>query len=139
MFAEVPLLCKGGIPGEQPNDMKRILIVTTIIVLSLWPLYELRQLSAGNNGGAASCVNGYAAGYPCQGVDLLAHLPLDAIGGNLTATIPIHGNDHWGWHDEVNGRDYVLFGLRNGLSFIDITDRENPVYLGKLPARHRVN
>lgn len=117
--------------------MKRMLILTTILVLSLWLVWQQAQLlSAKAGAGVVLCENGFAAEYPCKNVDLLAHLPLDEIGGDLTAVDPVKGNDHWGWHDEVNGRDYVLFGLRDGLSFIDITDRENPIYVGKLPGHH---
>lgn len=75
------------------------------------------------------CQAGMAGSYPCKNVDLLAHLPLEAIGGGGE----IKGNDHWGWTDPETGRDYVLFGLTDGTAFIDISDRQNPVYLGKLP------
>lgn len=77
------------------------------------------------------CTNGMAGIYPCAGVDLLAHLPLTAIGAKDGSVV---GNDHWGWTDSQTGRDYVIFGLSNGVSFIDITDPENPLYLGKLPS-----
>lgn len=75
------------------------------------------------------CQDGMAGIYPCKNVDLLAHLPLEAIGGGGEVT----GSDHWGWTDPESGRDYVLFGLSDGTAFIDISVRENPIYLGKLP------
>lgn len=87
--------------------------------------------AAPQGSGRVNCVGGMADIYPCAGVDLLAHMPLSAIGAETGA---IMGNDHWGWTDPLTNRDYVIFGLTNGTSFIDITDRENPIYLGKLPS-----
>ena len=43
------------------------------------------------------------------------------------------GNDIWGWADLANNKEYALVGLDNGTAFVDITDTENLVYLGKLP------
>lgn len=110
--------------------MKRFLSVMLAVcglatVLGLW-----HGRAAVAQSGPAACVDGLAAGYPCRNVDLLAHLPLEAIGGGGAA----NGSDHWGWTDPETGRDYVLFGLTDGTSFIDISDRAHPVYLGKLPS-----
>ena len=77
-----------------------------------------------------TCTNGFASTYPCHNVDLLAHLPLTSIGAENAS---VTGSDHWQWRDPVSGRDFVLFGLSNGVSFIDITDPQVPAYLGKLP------
>jgi choice-of-anchor B domain-containing protein len=74
------------------------------------------------------CVAGFAGPYPCSNVDLLAFMPLATIGGG-------NGNDIWGWTDPQNGREYAIMGRTNGTAFVDITDPENPVYLGNLPTR----
>jgi choice-of-anchor B domain-containing protein len=79
---------------------------------------------------ATPCVNGLAGVYPCHHVDLLGHLSLEEMGADAHH---VHGNDHWGWRDPQTGRDYVLFGLTNATAFVDITDRETPLYLGQLP------
>ena len=50
----------------------------------------------------------------CSNVDLLAHLPLSAIGGGEI------GNDMWGWKDPATGREYALVGKTNGTAFVDI-------------------
>jgi choice-of-anchor B domain-containing protein len=42
-------------------------------------------------------------------------------------------NDIWGWTDSLDGKEYALLGLNNGTAFVDISDPENPVYLGRLP------
>ena len=83
-----------------------------------------------------ACSGGSAAGYPCRNVDLLAQLSLAELGASSAA---IKANKHWGWTDPLTGRDYVLFGLTNATSFVDITDRENPVYLGQLPSHQGVS
>ena len=43
------------------------------------------------------------------------------------------GNDIWGWHDAETDREYALMGMRNGTAFVDVTDPDEVVYLGKLP------
>lgn len=72
------------------------------------------------------CVGGMADIYPCNNVDLLAHMSL----AMMSATA---GNDSWGWTDPLDGKEYALMGLNNGTAFVDISNPENPIYLGKLP------
>ncbi len=84
----------------------------------------------GNGGNSSTgftpCENGMAGIYPCDGIDLLAQLSLSDMSAGS-------GNDIWGWADVANNREYALVGLDNGTAFVDITDTENLVYLGKLP------
>ena len=47
----------------------------------------------------------------------------------------VGGNDIWGWFDSQTGREYALMGLRNGTAFVDISDPENPAFLGRLPTQ----
>ena len=75
---------------------------------------------------ASECVDGMAGVYPCSNVDLMSFLPLSDIGGG-------GGNDIWGWTDPDTGNEYAIMGRTNGTSFVDITDAENPIYLGNLP------
>jgi choice-of-anchor B domain-containing protein len=78
------------------------------------------------------CVNGMAGIYPCNQVDLLAHVPLSAIGsGNNT-------NDIWGWVSPASGKEYALIGCSNGTAFMDLSDPASPLYLGLL-STHTVN
>jgi choice-of-anchor B domain-containing protein len=72
------------------------------------------------------CENGMANGYPCNDYDLLLNMPLNAFFADA-------GNDSWGWTDPTTNKEYAIMGLNNGTAFIDITDTNNPVYLGKLP------
>ena len=72
------------------------------------------------------CLDGYAGNYPCLGYDLLAQISLREFGSNSA-------NDNWGWKDPETEKEYVLLGLDDGTAFIDISDPENPIFLGKLP------
>jgi choice-of-anchor B domain-containing protein len=78
--------------------------------------------------GPDACIEGMAGDFPCSGVDLRKRVPLAAMGGNF-------GNDLWGWADPDTGREYALMGMDNGTAFVDVTDPEAPVFLGRLPTR----
>ncbi|MFK8015240.1 MAG: choice-of-anchor B family protein [Gammaproteobacteria bacterium] len=84
---------------------------------------DTRQLRAM---ATTECDGGFAGVYPCNNVDLLSFTPLSGIGGGS-------GNDIWGWTDPDTGNEYAIMGRTNGTAFVDITDAENPVYLGNLP------
>lgn len=78
------------------------------------------------------CENGFVNEYPCDNVDMWSFMSIDDLGGapNL--------NDIWGWTDIASGREFALVGKANGVSFVDITDPEHPVYMGDLPT-HNTN
>ncbi len=76
--------------------------------------------------GFTPCANGMAGVYPCNGYDLLGRISLSDFGATA-------GNDVWGWTDPINNKEYALMGLDNATAFVDITDSENLVYVGKLP------
>ncbi len=72
------------------------------------------------------CENGMAGIYPCNGYDFVSSISISDFSAQS-------GNDIWGWTDETTGKEYALMGLENGTAFVDISDTENLVYLGKLP------
>ncbi|WP_242203859.1 choice-of-anchor B family protein [Aestuariivivens insulae] len=72
------------------------------------------------------CENGFADIYPCNGFDLMAHIPLATLNASS-------GSDCWGWTDASTGKEYALICLNNGTAFIDISNTKAPIYLGKLP------
>ncbi len=76
--------------------------------------------------GPATCNGSAAADFSCSGIDLRSRVPLTDMGG-------VVGNDLWGWADAQTGNEYALMGMTNGTAFVDVTDPENPVYLGILP------
>ena len=71
------------------------------------------------------CEDGMAGIYPCLGYDLLAQVSLASFGSDAA-------NDSWGWTDTQTGKEYVLMGLSDGTAFVDISDPEEPIILGKL-------
>ncbi|MEO8066880.1 MAG: choice-of-anchor B family protein [Flavobacteriales bacterium] len=77
------------------------------------------------------CVGGLAGGYPCDKVDLMAHLSLAQLGA--TGGSP-NAADLWGWTDPLTQREYAIIGINNGTAFVDITDPALPVRVGNLPS-----
>lgn len=85
----------------------------------------------GNDGntlmGVTPCENGMAGVYPCSGYDLIGNIPTEDFGAQS-------GNDSWGWTDPMTGKEYAIIGLNNGTGFVDISDENDLINLGKLPA-----
>ncbi|MDC3051154.1 choice-of-anchor B family protein [Bacteroidota bacterium] len=71
------------------------------------------------------CVAGFANEFPCKDYDLLSWIPLSFFGSESA-------NDNWGWTDYNSKREFVLQGLNDGLAFLDITDPQNVIFVGKL-------
>ncbi|MDO5978525.1 choice-of-anchor B family protein [Flavivirga spongiicola] len=72
------------------------------------------------------CENGFADIYPCNDYDLMAQIPLSIFGAT-------EGNDSWGWTDFTTDKEYALMATDANVSFVDITDTNNPIYLGNIP------
>ncbi len=81
------------------------------------------------NGHEVGCEEGVAAEFDCSEVNILSFMPVHTLGANRGARV----NDVWGWTDPQTGREYALVGLTDQASFIDITDSQNPRYVGRLP------
>ena len=79
-----------------------------------------------------ACTGGNAGGFACNSVDLMSNLPLGTFVSPGSGA-PSAANDIWGWTDPQTGKEYALIGLTNGTAFVDISNPEVPVYLGKLP------
>ena len=78
---------------------------------------------------ATSCVGGFAGIYPCNNVDLLAHIPDYTPNGNAA--------DVWGFMDLNSNREYVIVGYDTGSAVFDVTDAENPRELGFIDDQSR--
>lgn len=76
--------------------------------------------------GPEVCTGGSAGDFSCSGINLRKRLPLTAMGGNT-------GNDIWGWFDATTGDEYALMGMTNATAFVNVSDPDNPVFLGTLP------
>ncbi len=77
---------------------------------------------------AAACVNGMAAGFPCNNADLESFVSLSDLGGSSTE----EANDIWGWTSPNTNKEYALIGMTFGTAFIDISTPSQPIYLGEL-------
>lgn len=99
----------------------RISIYCLLFVLCSTP-----QLSRGQG---TPCENGAAGQYPCESVDLMAHVPITSLGGDRG----IEANDIWGWTDPDSGREFALVGLSDATAFVEVTNPTSPTYIGSLP------
>jgi choice-of-anchor B domain-containing protein len=77
----------------------------------------------------ARCDDGRMGDFPCENMELVAHMPISALGGERGVWV----NDVWGWTDPETGRDYALVARRDGASFVDVTDPSAPHLVGNLP------
>ena len=73
------------------------------------------------------CENGFAAGYPCDQVDLMGFVPSSSMGGG-------DAEDLWGWTDPQTGKEYAIVGMAGGTAFVDVTDPTAPAVIGTLPS-----
>jgi choice-of-anchor B domain-containing protein len=80
-------------------------------------------------GSQVDCTDGSAAGYACANVDLISFIPLKDIETGRGVRL----NDVWGWTDPQTGKEYAIVGTMEETVFLDLSDPQNPVYLGKLP------
>lgn len=74
---------------------------------------------------ATDCVNGMASTFPCNNVDLMSHMPLNAFSSS-----PSSANDIWGHVDLNTGNEYAIIGLRNGAAVVNLKNPESPVEVG---------
>ncbi|NND62217.1 MAG: choice-of-anchor B family protein [Flavobacteriaceae bacterium] len=72
------------------------------------------------------CESGTAAGFECDGYDLISQIPLSVMNS-------VKANDSWGWTDPQDGKEYAIICLNEATAFVDISDPINPIYLGQLP------
>ena len=74
------------------------------------------------------CSDGTVQQFSCKNVDLKAFMPVSAVGGEGGVEL----NDIWGWTDPKTGTEYALVGRADGTAFVDVSDPNNPVYVGEL-------
>ncbi|MEE9208749.1 MAG: choice-of-anchor B family protein, partial [Gemmatimonadota bacterium] len=79
--------------------------------------------------GELKCEQGSASIFRCHEVDLVSYIPPAGLG----AARGIMVNDLWGWTDPETGREYAIVGRSDGMTFVDVSTPESPVYLGELP------
>lgn len=115
-------------PGRAPvktalaERMALATVLGVLFTLAAWtPTVATAQSQA--------CVDGNAGAYACQNVDLQARLDRTALG--LDAGVRL--NDLWAWEDAASGRAFALVGSMAGITFVDVTQPENPRVVGQLP------
>lgn len=91
-------------------------------------LVESEGLAA-MTGAKVECRDAKVGVFGCNGVDLLAFVPIPSIGGERGIDL----NDIWGWTDPTTQREYALVGRTDGTAFVDVTDPVHPRFLGSLP------
>ena len=74
------------------------------------------------------CKEGNASLFDCEKVDLLSFMSIEDLSENRGVKM----TDLWGWTDPDTGVEYVLQARTEGVSFVDIRDPYNPVYVGQL-------
>ena len=78
--------------------------------------------------GPAPCDGGLAAGaFPCHSVDLQSYVALDALRPGARS-----GSNLWGFEDLEDGREYVVVGVSNGTSVVEVTDPARPRVVGSI-------
>lgn len=65
------------------------------------------------------CEGGFADGFPCDRMTLLASMSNADLNGT-------GANDVWGWTDPVTGVEYALVGERQGLAIVDLSEPTEP-------------
>ena len=80
-------------------------------------------------GDETPCTDGATGPFDCSQVDLVAFVPLAALGADPGTIL----NDIWGWTDPVTGTDWALVGRSDATAFVDLSDPANPRYAGELP------
>ena len=79
-------------------------------------------------GEEVKCDEGMADMFDCTEVDLLSFLSIE----DLSTERGVKMTDLWGWTDPNTNVEYVLQARTEGLSFVDIRDPYNPVYVGEI-------
>ncbi len=89
-----------------------------VVAIAALPLFSLAQ---------TPCENGFAAGYPCDLIDLMGFVPSSSMGGG-------DAEDLWGWTDPENGKEYAIVGMAASTAFVDVSSPTSPVVMGILPS-----
>ena len=101
-----------------PRILLRAAAISALFLGSAWGLHA-----------QSPCVDGLVLGtYPCENVELLAHLP-NAQFDNLLS------NDIWGWTDPLDGSEYVLVPPMAGGVRVPERARSCPGYGRPLPGK----
>ena len=77
--------------------------------------------------GELQCAGGLAGPYPCKSVDQASHVPM----ADLSRESSVSVSTVLGWRHEASGREFALILLTREVSFVEVTDPEDPEPLGE--------
>lgn len=90
-----------------------------------------QYLAAGKSHSSAKCVDGSAAGFSCNNIDLVSHVALSDFGFKPSA-----GNDIWGHVDLNTNKEYAIMGIINGVAVFDLSNPESPREVGAISGQN---
>jgi choice-of-anchor B domain-containing protein len=77
--------------------------------------------------GPLPCTGGLAGPYPCRAVDQASFVPLTDLSHDPILSVgPVLG-----WRHEASGREFALISLDLEVSFVEVTNPEDPEVLGE--------
>jgi len=109
--------------------LNAIYLLLSVMAMKFWVFAIALLSSAPASSQSISCTAGMAGAYPCQNVDLLAHLPF-----YTPPTYDQGSSDIWGWTDPVHGIEYAIITQYDHTAFVDLSDPRDPVVVGTLAA-----
>ncbi|MGB0386929.1 MAG: choice-of-anchor B family protein [Ardenticatenaceae bacterium] len=126
-----------GVSNRYDLVIGRVAISLLLAFLALYTLHLPARSEAPAPGrSAVTCENGLAGEYPCENVDFLSFMSLAELGATSDEA---EGANVWGWTDPETNKEYVMMGLTDGTAFVDISQPENPVYVGRLPTHNNIS
>ncbi len=88
---------------------------------------ELDKLES-HSGEKIECKDGKSREFSCDNVDLVSFMNV----GDLSKDRGVGMTDIWGWEDPETGKEWVIIGRTEGVSFVDISDPGHPVWVGEM-------
>ncbi|MDA1027715.1 MAG: choice-of-anchor B family protein [Bacteroidetes bacterium] len=79
-------------------------------------------------GDKIECKDGKSREFSCDNVDLVSFMNVD----DLSTERGVGMTDIWGWEDPETGKEWVIIGRTEGVSFVDISDPSHPVWVGEM-------
>ena len=88
---------------------------------------EIDKLES-HSGDKIECKDGKSREFACDNVDLVSFMNV----GDLSNDRGVGMTDIWGWEDPETGKEWVIIGRTEGVSFVDISDPSHPVWVGEM-------
>ena len=134
MFARFSLLASRHLSTRLSPGLARSASVAGASVASLLIILALAAPAVAHL--PHPCVEGTAGPYPCDGIDMERRVHIEHMGGIKGTS---RGSDIWGWTHTPSGREFALMGMTDQTAFVEVTDPQNPVYLGSLASETSAN